>query len=206
MRSCHYSHPRTFGSCCPQLSNSTCVLAGTSVPPARISAQTCRIAVPTTFQSKRQRASELRLAKLLRCMTFAQGGWDMTLLETRRLEWVMRASFEERSQVACVEPAHTLPASNCFVQDPVVTNSPIVVSGSNHRVHHRRTSYVSHVIFTALVVRMHFWLWHITTLVLVLASASKTLWSICPNIDQIPCLTEWSSIKTTVVSMSYSFR
>ena len=37
-----------------------------------------------------------------------------------------------------------------------------------------------HVIFTALVARLHFWFWHITTRVLVFASASRILWSICP--------------------------
>ena len=72
--------------------------------------------------------------------------------------------------------------SNCFVQDPVVANSSIVVSGSNNvrppPSHHLRF----HVIFTALVAHMHFWFWHITTIVLVLPSASEALWSTCPSI------------------------
>ena len=96
----------------------------------------------------------------------------------------------------------TIPVSKWFIPDPVATSSSIVVyrfqaSGFPPPSYQLRV----HVIFTALVARMHFWFWHIATLVLVFASASRILWSICLCTGQdsmsnrVPCNTSfWDRI------------
>ena len=63
-----------------------------------------------------------------------------------------------------------------------------------------------HVIFTALVARMHFWFWHITTRVLVFASASRILWSICPCIGQKFMSKRVEQHQDTVVILSFNCR
>ena len=100
---------------------------------------------------------------------------------------------------------YTLPGSNCFVPYPVVTNSSIVVSSSRHRA--------STTIVPATTPRhlhssgcSHFWFWHITTLILVLASASKILWSVCLSISQDSMSDCVEQHQGAVVNMSSNVR
>ena len=83
----------------------------------------------------------------------------------------------------------TLPRSSCFVQDPIVTNSSIVVSGSRHRV-------------TATIARAvsprHLYRSGCSKTLLVLAHYNSHFCA-CRSIfvsARIPCPTEGSRIRT----------